>query len=63
MKLSGEAHRLVVFSVLFFFFLKTGVTGHHFENTDLIKQKRQMAQLNLKQNWPRDFHWLKKRMH
>jgi hypothetical protein len=45
------------------FLMKTGVTGHHFENTDLIKQKRQMVQLNLQQNWPRDFHWLKKRMH
>jgi len=62
MKLSGEAHPLFFTSVLFFL-MKTGVTGQHFDNTDLIKQKRQMGQLNLKQNWPRDFHWLKKRMH
>jgi len=46
-----------------FFLMKTGVTGHHFENNDLVKQKRLMTQLNLKQNWPFDFHWLKKRMH
>jgi hypothetical protein len=38
MKPSGEAHPLVAFSVLFFL-MKMGVTGHHFENTDLIKQK------------------------
>jgi hypothetical protein len=40
------------------FLVKTGVTGHHLENSI---DKTEMTQLNLKQNWPRDLHWLKKR--